>query len=131
MLKKKEILFVSFLLILIYLFSFKFFMNNNNSSNIHLLFVGLLQFTSSCILFSFIYFEKFIINSRIKYFCLLISRQTYSIYLTHIIFIYLLNRLEFSLLISMLIYIILLFVCSTIIYKYFEKPFLDIRPKIK
>ena len=129
--KKIEILLISFLFILIYLLSFEYFMNNNNSSNKQLILVVLLQFISSSILFSFIYLEKFINNSKIKFFCLLISKQTYSIYLTHIIFIYLLKKVEFSIAISTFIYIISLFVCSSIIYKYFEKPFLNIRPKIK
>ena len=129
--KKIEILLISFLFILIYLLSFEYFMNNNNSSNKQLILIALLQFISSSILFSFIYLEKFINNSKIKSFCLLISKQTYSIYLTHIIFIYLLKKAEFGIAISTLIYIILLFVCSSIIYKYFEKPFLNIRPKIE
>ena len=42
-----------------------------------------------------------------------------------------LNKLDFTVVVSTLIYIILLFVSSSVIYNYFEKPFLSIRPKIK
>jgi len=129
--KKKEIILISFSLILIYLFNFENFMYNSNSPNTQILFVILLQLISAFTLFSFLYLENLILKLKAKKFCLLISRQTYSIYLIHIIYIYMLNKLDFTVVVSTLIYIILLFVSSSVIYNYFEKPFLSIRPKIK
>ena len=112
--KKKEIILISFSLILIYLFNFEHFMYNSNSPNTQILFVILLQLISAFILFSFLYLENLILKLKAKKFCLLISRQTYSIYLTHIIFIYMLNKLDFTVVVSTLIYIILLFVSSSL-----------------
>ncbi len=129
-LKKKEIISISFFLIFIYLFSYDFFIKNEESNVINLIFIALLQITSAFLLFSFIYLENIIKKLKLNNFCLLISRQTYSIYLIHIIYIYILNELQLSPFISSLIYIIALFISSSVIYNYFEKPFLSMRPKI-
>ena len=128
--KRLQITSISIILITTYLFSFDYFMHNEQSSNINLLFIGLLQLTSAFILFSFIFLEKTIQKFKIKNFSLIISRQTYSIYLTHIIYIYFLNKLNLSLILSTMIYIIILYVSSSLIYQYFEKPFLLLRPKL-
>ncbi len=129
-LKKKEVIITSFLLIFVYLFGYDFFMNHENSKIVSLIFIALLQATSAFLLFSFIYLEGLISRLKMNNFCLLISRQTYSIYLIHIIYIYFLNELGLSMFISSLIYIIALFISSLIIYNYFERPFLSIRPKL-
>ena len=70
-------------------------------------------------------------NNFIKNFSSLVSKQTYSIYLMHIIFIYLLDKTEFSLLIAYVIYLPSLFVVSLLIFNYIEKPLLSLRPKMK
>ena len=128
---KVKIILINFALILLYLFNYDFFMHSENSSNLNLIFIALMQITGAFTLFSFIFLESLIKKLKMKSLCLLISRQTYSIYLIHIIFIYFLDRLNFSIILSSIIYIIALFTVSLIIYKYFEKPFLSLRPKLK
>ena len=69
-------------------------------------------------------------NKKIKKFSLLISKQTYSIYLFHIILIYLIDRVEMNILLANILYILTLFIVSTLVYNYIEKPILKLRPKI-
>ena len=129
--KRIFILFSSVSLFFVYILSFNFFMENSSVNFTNIIFIYFLQFLSAFVLFSFLYLEKTIENIKIRGFCLLISRQTYSIYLIHIIFIYILDRFEISKLGSILVFIISLFISSSLIYKFFEKPFLLIRPKLK
>ena len=80
----------------------------------------------------FTFLEPFIAKHNfIKNFSLLLSRQTYSIYLMHIIFIYLLDKMQFSLFIANFIYMPSLFLLSLLIFKFIEKPLLDLRPKMR
>ena len=67
----------------------------------------------------------------LKQFSILVSKQTYSVYLIHIIFIYILANVQFSILNTVLIYIILLFFSSSLIFYSIEKPLLKMRPKLK
>ena len=129
--QKNQIILISIVLILFYLFNYDFFMNNKNSFNLNLTFIILLQTTSVFTLSSFIYLENIIKKLKLRNLCLLISKQTYSIYLTHIIFIYILNKLDLSIILSTVIYVATLFFTSSMIYKYFETPFLSLRPKLK
>ena len=127
---KIKIILLNFLFFLFYLFNYENFMSNTNFPNVSLIFITLLQTISAFTLFSFIYLENLIKKLKIKNLCLLVSRQTYSIYLTHIIFIYILSDIQLPAFLSTIIYITALFITSSIIYKYFEKPFLSLRPKL-
>ena len=129
--QKNQIILISIVLILFYLFNYDFFMNNKNSFSLNLIFIILLQTISVFTLSSFIYLENIIKKLKLRNLCLLISKQTYSIYLTHIIFIYILNKLDLSIILSTVIYVATLFFTSSMIYKYFETPFLSLRPKLK
>ena len=60
----------------------------------------------------------------------LIANQAYSLYLIHMVFIYILKDIGMGNISKFLIYMILLFTVSTIAYYYFEKPILKIRPKL-
>ena len=96
------------------------------------IFILMLQLLSVMLMLIFTFLEPFIAKHNfIKNFSLLLSRQTYSIYLMHIIFIYLLNKIEFSLLIANVIYLPSLFIVSLLIFNYIEKPLLSLRPKMK
>ena len=128
--QKIKIIILNFALLLFYLLNYKNFMSGTNSPYVSLTFITLLQIISSFTIFSFIYLENLIKKLKIKNLCLLISRQTYSIYLTHIIFIYILSDIQFPTFLSIIIYITTLFITSSIIYRYFEKPFLSLRPKL-
>ena len=90
-----------------------------------------MQLISGLTLFSFLLLEPFLKHSNIlKKLSLMISQQTYSIYLFHLIIIYILNKIELSIYIATPIYILLLFLISTLIYNIFEKPLLKLRPKL-
>ena len=95
------------------------------------MFILMLQLLSVLSLLLFTFIEPLVIKYNfIRNFSLLISKQTYSIYLIHIIFIYLLEKIQFSLLITNLIYMFSLFIFSLLIFNYIEKPLLDLRPKM-
>jgi len=127
---KKLIIFFFFILIIIFLFGHDYFTTNKIISFNRFIFILIMQVISGLTLYSFIFLESFLKNDKLKKIILLLSQQTYSIYLLHIIFIYIFSNMNYSIYIIMPIYIILLFLTSTIVYKYFEKPLLKLRPKI-
>ena len=95
------------------------------------IFILMLQTLSVLTLVLFTFMEPVIIKYNfIKNFSLLVSKQTYSVYLIHIIFIYLLEKIQFSLLITNFIYMSSLFIFSLLIFNYIEKPLLSLRPKM-
>ena len=90
-----------------------------------------MQFISSLTLFSFVLLEPLLKHSNtVKKLSLMISQQTYSIYLFHLILIYIFNKIELSIYLVTPIYILLLFLISSMIYNFIEKPLLKLRPKI-
>jgi peptidoglycan/LPS O-acetylase OafA/YrhL len=95
------------------------------------IFVLVLQLLSILILLLFTFIEPIMKNSFIKKFSLLVSTQTYSIYLIHIILIYLLEKIQFSIFTISFIYMTSLFMLSLLIFNYIEKPLLALRPKMR
>ena len=116
--------------LIFYMNSYSFFISKKEITFSKIIFILFMQVVSGLIMFSFLSLEKFIINKTIKDICLLVSSQTYSIYLFHIILIYIFQKTNISLPIMNFIYILLLFFVSTLVYKFFEKPLLELRPKI-
>ena len=94
------------------------------------LFVLGVQIISLISLVTFINFEKFITNDQIKKIFSLISKQTYSVYLFHLILIHLMLKIDYTGSFPVLVYFLLLFAISSVLYYFFELPFLKIRPKI-
>ena len=94
------------------------------------IFILMLQLLSVLSLLIFTLAEPFMKQDYVKNFSLLVSKQTYSIYLMHIIFIYLLEKIQLPLLTTNLIYMSLLFIFSLLIFNYIEKPLLSLRPKM-
>ena len=128
---KKFIIFFMVIFISTFLLSYKFFTLNKLDSDIRFLFILFMQLSSGLTLFSFILSEPLFKYSKIiKKISLLISQQTYSIYLFHLIIIYIVNKSDLSVYLMTPIYIILLFLISTLIYNLFEKPLLKLRPNI-
>ena len=88
---------------------------------------------TSLIIFEFIYSLRKNINKRLIIFFRIIANQTYSIYLFHLIFIYvvqgmnLLNQNK----IGIVFYLILISFFSFVIYHTFEKNILKHRPSYK
>ncbi len=121
-----------FLIFFMYIFyNFEnFILSNGEDYVIKVSFILLLQIISVLTLITFTLFEPLMKINFIRNFSILISTQTYSVYLIHIIFIYLLEKAQLGINNTVFIYIILLFVSSSLIFKFIEKPILQIRPKL-
>jgi peptidoglycan/LPS O-acetylase OafA/YrhL len=126
------------LLIIFFLLSFVSYLyfqdhliSNQEIHEIKYLFIILMQAISILLLFLFTFIEPLMKNTYLKNLALVVSRQTYSIYLIHIVLIYLLEKVSFSWLITNLIYISLLIIISLLIFNFIEKPLLGMRPKMK
>ena len=127
---KKIILFLNISILVFYFLNYDLFINNKNSAFIKFSFILIMQSISVLMLLSFINFEKYFKANMFRKFCILISQQTYSIYLTHIIFIYILKKIDFTFSFSLSLYVFLLFISSFLVYNFFEKPILLKRPRI-
>ena len=74
--------------------------------------------------------ERFMNINIVRKISSLIANQAYSLYLVHMVFIYILKDMDIGYISKFLIYMLLLFIVSTITYYFFEKPILKIRPKL-
>ena len=116
-----------FFLLFIYFYFKNFFISNTNF--VQFIYVVLIQMISISFLIFFININKKI---SLKYFnkiYRLLANQTYSVYLFHFIFIYFIKiyNLE-NISLILLYYIFSLFITSSLIFIFFEKYFLKIRP---
>ena len=128
--KFKTFLVISFILLSsIFLLSYDFFIHDQTINYKKFLFIILIQLISALIMFNFLLLESKLNNDKLRKFCLVISQQTYSIYLIHMIFIYLFKEINIPIFYGIFTYTILLFFISSLIYKYFEDPILKLRPK--
>ena len=127
---KKTIILLFFIFAIIYIFNSNYFISSKEISHTKFFFILLMQITSGLIMLSFILLEPLLKNNYLKKFSFLISQQTYSIYLIHMIFIYLLKEANLSIFVGTSLYLFLLFLISTLVYKYFEEPILKLRPNI-
>ena len=121
------------LLVLIFVFYFaeSYVLANEEEYIIKVTFIILLQILSLLTLNTFLIFEPIMKINLIKNFSILISRQTYSVYLVHIIFIYFLEKAQLNIYNTVSLYVLLLFVSSSLIYYFIERPLLKMRPKLK
>ena len=129
-LSSKIIFSLCFILVFLYIVNFEFVISNKENFYVKYFFIIYLQFLSLFILFFFTKIDEILNIKFLRKFFDLISKQTYSVYLFHIIFIYLLYDFNILLIYKFCIYIFLLFISSTMIFYYFEKPILDNRPKL-
>lgn len=83
----------------------------------------------SSVVFLFYVLDKQIKNKFYINFNLYLGKISYSIYLFHLSIIYIISPLNFSLIISILIFFIIQIIFSTLIYYYFEEPIIKSRPK--
>tara|TARA_B110000902_G_scaffold263180_1_gene341710 strand:+ start:444 stop:1487 length:1044 start_codon:yes stop_codon:yes gene_type:complete len=128
--KINNMILILFFLILS-IFVFKIF-EMNISDNPHL-FKVIFHYTvalwGSSIVFLCYIFDKYITNTSFINFNLYLGKISYSIYLFHLMLIYIistLNFLSFSLLLGLFIFFQI--ILSTLLYHYFEKPILNSRP---
>ena len=107
----------------------EFILSNKDLSIIKLSFILFLQLFSASILILFLKIDNLLNYNIFKSICSLVSKQTYSVYLSHMIFIYLLIDVDLIVLNKFMIYLFLLIAISTLSYYFIEKPILKIRPK--
>lgn len=115
--------------LIIFLFLKEFFLAESSFFYIKFFFIILLQIISMNFLICLIKFEFLFNKKYINSICKLISKQTYSIYLSHMILIYFLVEKNINTISMLLFYLLLLFVLSYFTYYYIEKPLLEKRPK--
>ena len=123
-----------FLAILIVFIMNYFLINLKDLTVIELfLFVVLIQFFSINMIIIFVNFNKIIVNKFLVNFFSLLSKQTYSIYLFHFVIIHLISQNIFLLDQKLIfpLYIISLFLFSSIFYYVFEKGIVENRPTYK
>ena len=111
-----------------------FLYNLRNLTVIELfLFVALVQLFSINMIIIFVNFNKVIANKFLVNFFSLLSKQTYSVYLFHFVIIHLISQNIFLLeqKLIFLLYIISLFIFSSICYYVFEKGIVENRPTYK
>lgn len=118
---KNLLQYFSIILLLLITLNYQILLNDK------LLFIFIIQFFSILIFLLFLFIRISKINRLFNSFFLLISNQTYSIYLLHILLLAVGSNLTF--LKNIYFYLITLFIASYLIYNFFEKPILLKRPK--
>ena len=126
---KKTIVFLSVTFISIFIIYKNYFFNTSGIFTVSFIFLS--QFLSVLLVLMFCNIEVFIKGNSIKKFCNILATQTYSVYLFHLIIMHFLMISNYFLINNLIIYISILFVLSSITYKYFEKPILLMRPSYK
>jgi len=119
----------SLFFLFIYIIFKDFILDNNNLFLVKFGFIILLQLLSSAILIFFLNIEFLIRFDLFKKISSLVAKQTYSVYLTHMILIYSLIDLQIIPINKFLLYVLLLFAISIISYYFIEKPILKTRPR--
>ena len=125
----KQSIFFSIIFIFLYINLQDFILANKDLFIIKLGFILFLQLFSAVILILFLNIESLTKFNIFKKISVLVSKQTYSVYLTHMIFIYFLIDFNISVLNKFMIYLFLLIAASTLSYYFIEKPILKTRPK--
>jgi peptidoglycan/LPS O-acetylase OafA/YrhL len=120
-----NIFFIQLALITIFLFFYKMNFYNDMNSIQNFIFINLLKIISIITVYIFTKINLFF---KLKNIFEFFANQTYSIYLLHLPIIYIINGAK-NININLGEYILLLFILSTIVYYFFEKPILSLRPK--
>ena len=95
-----------------------FFISNSELQVSKYLFVLILQLLSGLSLIIFVNYNKFFCGKKIKNISIIVSKQTYSIYLFHIILIYILKYYNLHFALTNLIYIFSLIIISNLVFNY-------------
>ncbi len=77
----------------------------------------------------FYLFDKKIENKYYINFNLFLGKISYSIYLFHLLIIYIISPLNLSNMVSIILFLTVQVIISTLLYYYFEKPIMNNRPK--
>jgi len=135
--KVKPILFYKISLLLIFfLLSITIFkileinaLKNLNFYKISFHFIVAMWGSSMVLLFYLL--DKNIKNKKIVFLNIFLGKISYSIYLFHLLIIYIISPLSVSLILTIVIFFILQILISTLLYYYFEEPILRARPEYK
>ena len=125
----KQSLFFSLLFIFIYICLKDFVLTNKDLNLIKFCFIIFLQVFSSTILILFLNIEHLFKSSLFKNISVILSKQTYSVYLIHMILIYTLKDVSIDMFLKFISYMFLLIAISSISYYFIEKPILKTRPR--
>ena len=129
--KKYLLLMVSAVLLFVFLSAENFFLGNKSLNYVKISLIFLMQILSVSFVYLFISLEETTLIRKIQKFSSLVSKQTYSVYLTHMIFIYVFLNIKMQSSIEFIFYLISLFATSSFLYYFVEEPILKRRPKLK
>ena len=94
-------------------------------------FVFLSEIFSLILVLLFFNYNFLLKNELMIKFCKHIGNQTYSVYLFHLVFLYIITGIETVLVNNFFIYLLLIVIFSSLVYKFFEEPILKLRPNYK
>ena len=121
--------FVGLLLIAVIIYCKSLFFNGSGINTVYFIFLS--QCLGALLVLFFCSIEFLFKRDLIKKFSNLVATQTYSVYLFHLIIMHFFIMIDNRIINNLYVYIIVLFLISTIIFKFFEKPILLLRPKYK
>lgn len=122
------ILFIFFILFSISLFKIMEINALNNILFFKIIFHFVVAIWGSLMVIIFYVLDKKLRNSNLINLNLFLGKISYSIYLFHLMTIYAISPLNFSLEIKIVIFLVLQTIISSLLYFYFEKPILKLRP---
>jgi len=101
----------------------------NSKDNIYVLsFVFLSEIFSLLLVFLFFKFNFIFKNHLLINFSKNVGNQTYSVYLFHLVILYIIENTEMIFINNIFAYLLLIVIISSLVYKFFEKPILKLRP---
>ncbi len=125
-----KIIFSTTILLLTFIIYYRdLFFNTTGILTVYFIFLS--QFVSLFFVLFFCKIEFILKSNLIKKICSTVATQTYSVYLFHLIVMHFLLMTNNDLINNLFVYIIILFIISSITYRYFEKPILLLRPNYK
>ncbi len=122
------ILFIFFILFSISLFKIMEINALNNILFFKIIFHFVVAIWGSLMVIIFYVLDKKIRNNNLINLNLFLGKISYSIYLFHLMTIYTISPFNFSLEIKIVVFLVLQTIISSLLYFYFEKPILKLRP---
>lgn len=101
---------------------------SQNSLFFKLIFHYVVALWGSLVVLFFYLLDQYIIRKKLIKINLFLGQISYSIYLFHLMIVYLVTSIKINLPTTIIIFLILQILISTLLYKYFEKPILKLRP---
>ena len=128
---KTRIFEIAFLLLAgLLIFYFKNILHSENNAYI-LSFVFLSEIFSMILVLLFYKYNYLFNGSMIKILCKNVGNQTYSVYLFHLVILYFVSNINVAYINNFFVYLLLIVIFSSLVYKFFEKPILELRPNYK